>query len=283
MLEDDSSAVFPANNFTQDSGSASMKCLQPCGIGYLDYLQLARSSVEECTVACRNWSSFYGGEGLGQWSQGAGILSPVSPEATDPPSTDASYSDVVGDVGCRNADASEMDCSSACDEVPGPSVRLAVKPVNDDLVPFLVRLNRVSAPDGLELSDDIVAEFEQLVDTLADGGFLETEPVSVGVDLAASDPSLRPEAVTIGCDDGVMTMSQPSFDGAQRRQVVVSETHGSRRCSEMIPADTTAPSVVTESMVGQNKRYTVNKEAPCIGNHLQLKFAFIHTHTHTLS
>lgn len=257
--EDDSSAVFPANNCTQDSSSTSSKCLQPCGIGYLDYLQLARSSVKDCTVACRNWSSFYVGEGLAQWSQGASILSPVSPAATD-----ASYSDVVRIVGCRDADASETDSSSACDEIPGSSSRMAVKPV-DDLVSFLVRLNRVSAPDGLELSDDVVAEFEQLVDTLADGVFRETEPVLEVVDFVAGNSSSHPEAVAVSCDDGGVTVSRQSFDGTQSRQGVISETYSSRRCSEMVPADAQL-SVVTQSMVGQSKRYSVNKEAPCIGN-----------------
>lgn len=144
---------------------------------YLDYLQVAHASIEECITACRNWSSQYG---AGELQTLSSISSPSSSAPSDPfSSSDAPDPDSGGDAGSRELHTPSETTSLVCDETSesfGPAVPVCKR--HEDLLSFLIQLNRVQLQEGSEESEDIVSEFDLLLSDAKYRAFSEPDAVS---------------------------------------------------------------------------------------------------------
>lgn len=243
---------FSATNSSacNSSSTSSSKNPHDSGSDYSDYLRPARVSVENCIVACRNWSSFYGRE---EDPVAPSVSSPTISPPSDLPSTGTSYSDIVRSIGGRGVAAvSETNSSTTCDDISEWSGQAIARPA-DDLLSFLVQLNRTSLPERLESSGDIVAEFEQLLRTFS--GCVSPEPVTE-VDLISDSPSSGAIGRTssLGLLDG-------GFAGAQGWQTVSSETQHSLSYADVVSRDARL------SVTDVNRGYAGSSvDTPCIGN-----------------
>lgn len=143
---------------------------------YLDYLQLAHASIEECIAACRNWSSHYGG---GEVQTFSSISSPSSSTPSDPfSSSDVPSPDSGGDGGGKELHVLSETTSPVCDEISelvGQAIPVGKR--HEDLLSFLVQLNRVQLPEGSEESEDILSEFDLLLSDAKERGFSESDVV----------------------------------------------------------------------------------------------------------